>query len=289
MRRYALTIAYDGTDFNGWQKQARDAVDESARALRSVQHTLEQAVISTLHQHVSLIGASRTDSGVHAVAQVAAFNTTRDRYGPAGDRIARALNSRLPDDIVVLDCRPAHLDFHPVFHCISKGYRYRVFASHDRPLWNRHIVHRVYDALDINAMQQAAALIEGTHDFAAFASARHRRLSTVRSVHGCTVSREDESIIAIDVSGDGFLYNMVRIIVGTLIEVGKGRKTLDQVRAALECGDRRIAGPTAPAQGLCLMWTKYPEEAFDPSAPFIPAQRKPWEELLAREQAEAEE
>ena len=286
MRRYALTIAYDGTHFNGWQKQDVEAGNEAARSLRSIQHTVEQAVIETVRQPVSLLGSSRTDSGVHARAQLATFATTDDRRGPADERLAFAINSRLPDDVIVTECRPAHPEFHPIFHCLSKGYRYSIFASPDRPLWNRHFVHRVYDPLDLALMQEAAAMLEGTHDFAGYTTARHKRLSTVRSVFECRVSRLDDPIIAVDVSGDGFLHNQVRIIVGTLIEVGKGKLPLSRVRAGLETGNRRLVGPTAPGTGLCLEWIKYPDEAFDPRAPHVPSTRKAWEELLAREAEE---
>ncbi len=276
MRRYALTIAYDGTDFNGWQKQA----GESASTLRTVQAIVERAVVESVREPIELIGASRTDSGVHALAQIATFSTTDDRRGPPDERLALAINSRLPEDVLVTSCRPAHESFHPMRHCIAKGYRYTVFASPDRPLWNRRYVHHVYVPLDASAMTDAARELVGEHDFAAFAAAGHGRASTIRTVHDCAVRSLDEHTIAIDVSGDGFLYNMVRIIAGTLVEVGKGRMTSAEVAAALESRDRRNAGPTLPPEGLRLEWIRYPQEAFDPAGPAPAIQSKAWQRAL---------
>ncbi|MBL0921439.1 MAG: tRNA pseudouridine(38-40) synthase TruA [Phycisphaerales bacterium] len=289
MRRYALTIAYDGTDFNGWQKQAAESVDEAAAELRSVQHVVERAVIETVREPIELLGASRTDSGVHALAQMGAFSTTDERRGPTDDRLALAINSRLPDDVLVRACVPANPKFHPVRPCVAKVYRYTLHTARDKPIWNRRFVHHVYVPLDEAPMREAAGAIAGRHDFAAFASAHHGRASTVRTVHACEVSRLDDDTLAIDVSGDGFLYNMVRIIAGTLVEVGKGKKAVEDVGRALESGDRRLAGPTMPAQGLRLEWIRYPEESFDLHAPDVPVPRRAWQELLEADPKEPAE
>jgi tRNA pseudouridine38-40 synthase len=282
VRRYALTIAYDGTDFNGWQKQSADAGADNSATLRTVQAVVERAVVESVREPVEILGASRTDSGVHALAQVAAFSTSDERRGPPDERLALAINSRLPDDVLVTACAPAHPEFHPIRHCVAKGYRYSVFASPDRPLWNRRYVHHVYVPLDVDAMSAAAARLVGVHDFAAFAAAGHGRASTIRSVHECVVRRADDSTIVIDVSGDGFLYNMVRIVAGTLVEVGKGRMSPEDVAGALESRDRRATGPTLPPEGLRLEWIRYPGEAFRPDGPPPRVEPKPWQAALER-------
>ncbi|MGP1346798.1 MAG: tRNA pseudouridine synthase A [Phycisphaerales bacterium] len=284
MPRYRLTISYDGTEFFGWQKQylpagavepgaAQDAqghelfhdagvpVAEQPRAqLRTVALCVERAVFEVLREPVKVLGASRTDSGVHARAQTAAFTTSEDRRGPADERLAMALNSRLPEDIVVRDCQRVDEAFDPITDCVGKGYRYSIHTGIERALWDRRFVAHVREPLDDGAMRAAAEVLVGRHDFAAFASAGHGRESTVRTIFGCEVCRSeaDPRRIDIDVSGDGFLYNMVRIVAGTLCEAGKGRRTPDDVRAALRSGDRRMAGATMPPEGLCLMWMRYP-------------------------------
>lgn len=305
--RFLLTIAYDGTDFHGWQKQrATDGPSDGApsgpdeprdgrtdgsvrspapgagatapipafspsRVLRTVQEVVERAVREVVREPIELIGASRTDSGVHARMQAAAFTRAdlareEDRRGPPDDRLALAINSRLPDDVQVTGARPVHRHFDPIGHCEAKGYRYLLHTAMERPLWNRRVVHHVHTPLDEAPMRDAAARLIGEHDFAAFAAAGHGRLSTVRTVHQCEVSRLDETTLAIDVAGSGFLWNMVRIIAGTLVDVGRGRLTLDDVASALESRDRRNAGPTLPPTGLCLMWIRYPEAIFDLNA-----------------------
>ena len=293
MPRYRLTIAYDGTDFVGWQKQSaspetgeipRDnSHDEHegpvaramppappARAeLRSVQGVVEQAVRETVRQPIVLIGASRTDSGVHARFQTAAFTmqeqTTADgrRIGPPDDRLMEAINSRLPADVLVTSCVPVEPAFDPIKDCLCKGYRYSLWVSPQRPLWEREQVWHQRGPLDVDAMAHAARLIEGTHDFGAFAAAGHGRESTVRTVLGCRAARGAGELVEIDVAADGFLWNMVRIIAGTLVDVGRGKLAPSDIPGIIESKDRRRAGATAPARGLCLMWACYPEDKLD--------------------------
>lgn len=268
--RYRLTIAYDGTDFCGWQKQYRtddtgldaEAPDDepSTRAqLRTVQGVVEAAVREVVADPgVMVVGASRTDAGVHARAQTAAFTTADDRRGPADDRLALAINSRLPPDILVRSCDPAGAGFDPIGDCLEKGYRYTVRTGLGRPLWDRrYVFHSPLDLAD-EPMQAAAALLVGEHDFAGFTRINHGRESTVRTVTACTVIRTGSDTLRFDVAGTGFLYNMVRIIAGTLVEVGRGRLGPADVERALETGDRRAAGPTLPPEGLSLMWMRYP-------------------------------
>jgi tRNA pseudouridine38-40 synthase len=299
--RYKLTIAYDGTNFYGWQRQEPPVVGEGAarvplsdekgfenieyegedgktrRKLRTVQEVVLRAVQEIVREPVVLLGASRTDSGVHARGQVAAFTTSdveKGRGWPAGrgtEPFLRALNSRLPEDVLVRAVELAAPTFDPINDCTSKAYSYALHVSPHRPLWDRNYVHHIWSPLDVAKMNEAAALLVGEHDFAGFAAAGHGRLTTVRTVLSCGVSsdeaterRSDEGEgegkrVRIDISGTGFLWNMVRIIAGTLVDVGWGRRRLDDVKKALETGDRRLAGPTLPASGLCLEWIKYGE------------------------------
>ncbi len=255
MRRWKLTVAYDGTHFHGWQRQDVPG----AEPLRTVQGTLEQTIRSTFSIDARVVGASRTDAGVHARAQVAAFNCPIDLDG---DRLARAISARLPDDVDVVRAVPVHDSFDPIRECVSKGYRYRLRdacpnahrAGVFERLWVTATPHRV----DVALMQAAAARLVGTHDFAGFAHSIEERATTVRTVHACSVRRLPDATVAIDVSGGGFLHNMVRIIAGTLLDVGRGHRAPAHIDEILRCRDRAIAGSTMPAQGLCLEWILYP-------------------------------
>ncbi|MDX2116451.1 MAG: tRNA pseudouridine synthase A [Planctomycetota bacterium] len=281
MPRYRLTLAYDGTDFAGWQKQEPPIPgalpDDSGlipRApLRTVQAAVEDAVRLVVRQPVVLIGASRTDSGVHAQAQTAAFTCEGEANRPPDDRIALALTARLPDDIIALRCERTRDDFDPIAGCIAKGYRYRFYVSAVPPLWQRRYVKHVWRPLDPAPMDDAARLLEGEHDFAAFAAAGHGRESTVRTIHRCRVFQADRGPdwreIHLEISGNGFLWNMVRIIAGTLMEVGHARRSPADLARALDSRDRTHAGPTAEAKGLCLMWQRYPEDPPEPNTPAL--------------------
>lgn len=319
MPRYKLTIEYDGTDFCGWQKQEpfapsgnelggvhegtevhaaaeelgiREGESRSRVALRTVQHVVERAVREVVREPVILMGASRTDSGVHARGQVAAFTCSGDAsvegadvpselrgvgwpISRGADRLLRAINGRLPEDVQVVAAEVTTPDFNPIGDAKSKAYSYTLCVSPPppaglslRPMWNRKFVQQIWGTLDLAAMNDAAKRIVGEHDFAAFAAAGHGRQTTVRTVFSCEVTDVSESraharasddarILRIDISGSGFLYNMVRIIAGTLVEVGRGRMSAADVAAAIESKDRRNAGPTLPGTGLCLEWIKY--------------------------------
>lgn len=261
MPRYRLAIAYDGTDFHGWQKQRRPHPDGGpGETLRTVQGEVERAVREVCRLDAEVTGASRTDAGVHAAAQCAAFTAPEDRLGPPDERLAEALTSRLPDDVQVLDARRVREDFDPISDCVSKGYRYTIVTGRLPPLWDRRFVHHCRAELDVARMREAASAVVGTHDFEAFAKAGHGRASTVRTVLSCAVSQPDERRIAIDVSADGFLYNMVRIIAGTLLDAGRGRLTAGDVRDALAARDRSRVGPTLPPAGLRLEWIRYKDD-----------------------------
>jgi tRNA pseudouridine38-40 synthase len=254
MPRYKLTIAYDGSDFHGWQHQQRPGEEP----LRTVQLVVEQAVRHVVREPIILMGASRTDSGVHARGQVAAF--TSDQEIPP-ERIVPAINSRLPDDVQIRAAEFASPEFDPIKDATSKWYRYRL--KHGKrgrvrpPLFNRKLVTFVQRVLDAERMQRAAQHLVGTHDFASLSKRDHGRETTIRTIHRCSVTATSRHRLHIDVEGDGFLYNMVRIIAGTLVEIGYGKRDADDIPAILEARDRDAAGPTLPPNGLCLMCIHY--------------------------------
>ncbi|MBS0190109.1 MAG: tRNA pseudouridine(38-40) synthase TruA [Phycisphaerales bacterium] len=282
MPRYKLTIAYDGTDFCGWQKQEPTleqsnqtgsakhvdptlvASEEGRVALRTVQGVVERAVREIVREMVDVKGASRTDSGVHARGQVAAFSCTGADGGQTGwpvERgplaLMRAINGKLPDDVVVRDVSLVEEMFDPIGDCTSKAYSYSIHNARTRELFDRKFVHHVWDPLDVGAMQRAAAVLVGEHDFAGFAAAGHGRQTTVRTIYRLDVVKVREDRVRIDIEGNGFLWNMVRIVAGTLVDIGRGIKSADDMPAILESRDRSRAGPTLPATGLCLEWVRY--------------------------------
>lgn len=249
LRRYKLIIAYDGTLFHGWQRQEPIGVEP----LRTVQGVIEQAALRTLQQPVHVVGASRTDAGVHALGQTAQMDAaTRIPV----ERMADALNSRLPEDVEVRSVELAPPGFESISGARSKQYRYRMFIQKRRPLDRRHYVYHCWTPLEVAKMQDAARRLIGEHDFAGFAAADHNRLTTVRTIFDCRVEQAGDELHLV-VSGSGFLYNMVRIISGTLVEVGRGRFAPEVIERVLETRDRRVAGPTMPATGLWLEWIKY--------------------------------
>jgi len=250
MKRVKLTIAYDGTNYCGWQIQPNGI---------TVEEVVNRELSRLLNEDIHVIGASRTDSGVHALGNVAVFDT--EARIPA-EKISFALNRSLPEDIVVQKSEEVPQDFHPRFCDSTKTYEYRIWnATFVQPV-NRLYTYHVHDALDVEAMQCAAKFIVGEHDFASFCSVGAQVQSTVRTVYSVDVIKENE-LLTIRVTGAGFLYNMVRIIAGTLLQVGLGAKPAEWVSEVLEAKDRSKAGPTAPAHGLTLMQIVYgrPEEA----------------------------
>lgn len=261
MPRIKLTVAYEGTLFHGWQKQEPPP---PAEPLRTVQAVLEQAVREVVREPITILGASRTDAGVHAKAQCAAF-TCADLRIPL-HKLPRAINSRLPDDVQVRKAELAIDDFDPIKHCLAKGYRYRIAHGGPRrslpPLFPRRLVYATWHQLDPELMNEAARGFLGEHDFVSFAQLNHGRESTVRTIHQCKVDAPSHSRCQIDVAGNGFLYNMVRIIAGTLAEVGRGKIKPEAIAEIIAARDRTAAGPTLPPEGLCLMWIKYPDSVL---------------------------
>lgn len=245
-RTLKLVLAYDGTEFHGWQRQA---------GVRTVQEDLEHVLRRILRHPLAVKGASRTDAGVHARGQVAAVRTTTAI--PLAS-LGRAIGHHLPQDVALVAISSVPVGFQPALHALGKLYRYRLWAAAQRPvtqLAQRQAWH-VWYPLDLGRMRAAAALLVGTHDFAAFASQGAPRATTVRTVRRISVQRRFDEV-QIDVEGDGFLYNQVRNMVGTLVEIGRGHWEPERVAAILAARDRRQAGPTAPAHGLCLQWVRY--------------------------------
>ena len=244
MKRVKLTIAYDGTNYCGWQIQPNGI-------------TIEEVINKTLQkltgEPILVIGASRTDSGVHAMGNVAVFDT--ESTIPA-DRFAMALNQRLPEDIVIVKSEEVPLDFHPRYCDCSKTYEYHIINTRIPVPTKRLTNYFVSYNLNFDHMREAAAYLVGEHDFVSFCNVRTDVENTVRTITALDII-ENGNEITIRITGNGFLYNMVRIIVGTLIRVGRGFYTPEKVKEILEAKDRKAAGVTAPAHGLMLMEIKY--------------------------------
>ncbi len=240
MKRVMLTVAYDGTNYKGWQLQPNGETIESV---------LNRCLSELTGEEIAVIGASRTDAGVHAKGNIAVFDTM-SRI--PGDKFSYALNQRLPEDIRICGSKDVALDFHPR-HCESrKTYEYRIYCAPFPMPMKRLYSYFTYVPLDVDLMSQAAECFVGEHDFKSFCSVQTQALTTVRRVDCVEIFREDDEII-IRVSGRGFLYNMVRIMAGTLMEVGRGHMIPEQVGEILAAKDRQAAGPTAPACGLTLV------------------------------------
>lgn len=248
MKRIMLVISYDGSAYCGWQKQPNGT---------AVEEIINRKLSELTGEEIEVIGASRTDSGVHAVGNVAVFDT--ETRIPA-DKICFALNQRLPADIVVQSSFEVASDFHPRYCDSIKTYEYKILnTNHPRPLL-RLYTYFVYNPLDVEAMRAAAAYIVGEHDFKSFCSAHAQVKGTVRTVLSVDVEKDENEVITIRVRGNGFLYNMVRIIVGTLMRVGHHVYPPEHVKAIIAARDRNEAGPKVPANGLSLIGIKYREE-----------------------------
>jgi len=240
MKRVLLVVAYDGTAYNGWQLQPGAA---------TIEGELNSALSRLLCEEIRVIGASRTDSGVHALCNIAVFDT--NARIPA-EKISYALNQRLPEDIRIQKSMEVASDFHPR-HCNSKKtYEYRILNREFSLPTRRLYAHFTYVPLDAELMRRGAAYLIGEHDFKSFCATAAVVETTVRTITDVQVERINEEIV-IRVSGTGFLYNMVRIIAGTLMEVGRGNYPPEKVQEILEAKDRQAAGPTAPACGLTLV------------------------------------
>lgn len=245
MKRIKLVVAYEGTNYCGWQIQPSGI---------TIEEVLNKALSELLGENIKVIGASRTDSGVHSLGNVAVFDT--DTRIPA-EKICYALNQRLPEDIVVQSSCEVAPDFHPR-HCYSeKTYEYRILNRKIPIPTLRRDTYFYYRNLDVEKMKRAADYLTGTHDFKSFCSIHTTVEDTVRTILSCQVEKSLDNIITMRVTGTGFLYNMVRIIAGTLIQVGLGEKEPEDMLEILEKKDRSAAGPTAPAHGLTMIGIVY--------------------------------
>lgn len=263
VRNLRLLVSYDGTDFAGWQTQSGQ---------RTVQEEMERAISELTGQPVRLLCAGRTDAGVHSLGQVASFET---RSTIPTDRWRLALQVRLPRDIILRDVQEVPLRFHATYSAKSKRYRYLINNSTTDDILLRRFCWRFWPRLEIERMQTAANHLLGTHDFRSFESRWPNKATSVRTVQEVLIyrtrhapmllgtashseQRGAEDFVVIEIAADGFLYNMVRIIVGTLVEVGRGARPPEDVLHILEGQDRRLAGDTCPAHGLFLVEVQYP-------------------------------
>lgn len=285
-QRYKLTVAYRGTRYHGWQQQAllpsykgerqREFVQEAEREdeppaelivppgamtwpakegdlLPTIQGALTHAIGGIVGHPVNLVGSSRTDAGVHAKGQVVHFDTDKVQIPREGLR--RAINHRLPSDILVRSIEPVPDTFNAVTSTRSKRYQFVIWSSLDRPLFFSDLAWHRWQNLDVPKIARAAASFVGEHDFASFARPGHGRDNTIRTIYACDVRFRPPKLV-IGVEGSGFLWNMVRIIVGTLVQVGLGRIRPEQIPEILAAKDRTAAGPTAPPHGLYLQWIR---------------------------------
>jgi tRNA pseudouridine38-40 synthase len=293
-QRYKLTVAYRGTRYHGWQQQPAlpsykgerqsEFVPESEPEheppapeftpsgvgpapgieidyIPTIQGELSKAIAAVVGHSVDVVGSSRTDAGVHAKGQVTHFDTDKVQIPREGLR--RAINHRLPSDILVRSIDPVPESFDAISSTRTKRYQFLIWNHADRPLFFSDLAWHRWHYLDVPKIVRAAKHFVGTHDFASFARPGHGRENTIRTVHACDVSFRSPKLV-IGVQGSGFLWNMVRIIVGTLVQVGLDRVQPEQIPEILEAKDRRAAGPTAPPHGLYLQWIKseIPESAL---------------------------
>ena len=248
MRTIKLTLAYDGTAYAGWQWQAGQ---------RTLQGELEAALARVSGESIRITASGRTDAGVHALGQVVSFQLDGDMPSAV---LQKALNAELPDDMAVLEVADARENFHAIRAAIRKRYRYVINDGRVRDVFRRQYAWHYRRRLDTDAMQRAASVLVGTHDFRSFETTGSERSSSIRTVYEISVARAGRGspdLVTVEIEADGFLYNMVRSIVGTLVEVGRGVRTEVWPAEVLAARDRRAAGMTAPAQGLFLVSVQY--------------------------------
>lgn len=244
MKRVKLTVAYDGTNYCGWQVQPNGI---------TIQEVLNQCLSEFTGEKIETIGASRTDAGVHALGNVAVFDT---EMRMPGDKFSFALNQRLPEDIRIQKSEEVDVNFHPRYIKSQKTYEYRILNRRFPIPTERFYSHFTYIPLDIEKMREAAEYLVGEHDFKSFCGTGAQVKTTVRTVKEIQIEKNEDRI-TIRITGEGFLYNMVRIIAGTLMDIGGGLYPPENMQEILEAKDRKKAGPTAPARGLTLMEIQY--------------------------------
>ncbi|MFA9556512.1 tRNA pseudouridine(38-40) synthase TruA [Evansella sp. AB-rgal1] len=248
MQRVKGIISYDGTHFSGYQVQP---------ASRTVQGELEKA-LAKIHKvdHWKVHGSGRTDAGVHGIGQTIHFDTP---LSIPVERWPRALNSLLPDDIYIREVEYVDMEFQARYSAIGKEYKYIVHTSKEKDVFNRHYKYHLSERLSYNTMLEAAKLLEGTHDFTSFSSPKTSVINKVRTIYSISIEKQEDDLIFRYI-GSGFLYQMVRILTGTLLEVGKGNLAVEEISRILEAKDRFQSGPTIPGNGLYLVQVFYEEE-----------------------------
>lgn len=244
LNNYKFQVSYDGTRYSGWQRQGNTA--------STIQYKLERAISGLLSEEIEVSGSGRTDAGVHAMGQIANFKTPQ-RLDV--ENFTQRLNEALPEDISVSNMLLASPRFHARLSAKEKTYRYTVQNAAASDVFRRKYEYKIPEPLDMDAMRQGAELLLGTHDFQGFSTGRTKK-STVRHIREISITREGSKVY-LTFTGNGFLYNMVRILTGTLIEIGRGERTPESILAVFSSGDRTKAGFTAPPQGLCLMEVLY--------------------------------
>ncbi|KAF5040982.1 MAG: tRNA pseudouridine(38-40) synthase TruA [Sedimentibacter saalensis] len=245
MRNIKMIIQYDGTRYKGWQKQTED--------INTVQGKLESILGNMTGEEIQLVGCGRTDTGVHAINYTANFHTNSTMNT---DDMHKYLNDKLPDDIAVKSIKNASERFHARYNILSKTYMYRINNSGIKNVFDRKYIHSIDEKLNIEKMRECAAVLVGTHDFQSFTTLKSKTKSTVRTINFINIE-DNDGIIEIDVNGNGFLWNMVRIILGTLIEAGKEKLSPEDVKNILEAKKRAEAGPMVPAKALFLKDVEY--------------------------------
>lgn len=251
LQNVKLVVAYDGTNYHGFAEQR-------GAGLPTVQEVLEKCLSRLAGKKITVVGAARTDAGVHAEGQVVSFFLPREWAIPV-QRIPLALNGLLPEDVAALRAQKVPFDFHARFSARAKTYRYTVHNSRVPSPFLKRYSHFEPRALNVADMSAAACYLVGRHDFASFRAAGSSAKTTVRTLFSAAVEKKGE-LVYFTFRGDGFLYNMVRIMVGTLLEVGLGKRRPEEVAAVLAAKDRTAAGPTVPARGLCLLSVEYPPD-----------------------------
>lgn len=252
MRNIKLTLEYDGKNYAGWQRQRLKVKRQKAK-IRTIQETIEKTLEKILQKKIKLIGSGRTDAGVSAIAQVANFKTDSSI---SLDKLQKGLNALLPRDIVITNIEKAREDFHSRFNAKSKVYRYTILnRSYSSALLKDEVYFYPYP-LNVRLMQRESKDLLGRHNFKAFQSSDKKERNPIRTIKKLNII-QDNDLIYIEIEADGFLYNMVRNIVGTLIEIGRNRFPKGALKKILLSRDRKLAGPTVPACGLCLLKVKY--------------------------------
>lgn len=251
MYAYKCTACYEGTRYNGWQKQKNTT--------NTIQEKLEDTLSRMLNSTIEIAGSGRTDAGVHALEQVFHFHVEQDIFSTTDScHFLKELNHYLPKDIRVLTITECSLRFHSRLNACSKTYQYRIDTSPYGNLFLRNTSHHIPTPLNLENMKKGAALLLGTHDFKSFCSNKRIKKSTIRSLYSILIEQDEaEQLLTITFHGNGFLYNMVRILSGTLIEIGLGLRSPEEIPLIIDAKDRGFAGHTAPAKGLFLLHVDY--------------------------------